>query len=80
MAEAIDDELPATALEFVTQASGLAAARFLEGSPVTQKADGSPVTAADVEVEELLRGLIAGGFPADGIAGEEQGETAGGLA
>jgi hypothetical protein len=41
------------------------------------KADGSQVTSADVEVEELIRTLIAARFPGDGVVGEDQGETAG---
>ena len=37
------------------------------------KGDGSPVTAADREGEELLRGFIEARWPADGILGEEHG-------
>jgi histidinol-phosphatase len=33
------------------------------------------VTAADIEVEELVRSQIADWFPGDGVFGEEQGET-----
>jgi histidinol-phosphatase len=73
----ITDELMGAAVEIVTMAGRLAAQRFNEGSPVRVKADGSQVTAADVEVEELIRALIAARFPGDGVVGEELGETVG---
>lgn len=41
--------------------------------PVEQKADASPVTAADRETEARLRDLIRARFPAHGIEGEEYG-------
>jgi len=44
---------------------------------VERKQDGSPVTAADREAEQLLRQLIHARFPGDAILGEEFGETAG---
>src|SRR5262249_25088873 len=40
---------------------------------VDTKRDGSPVTTADREAEEHLRGAIAAAFPADSILGEEFG-------
>lgn len=61
--------------EIVAAAGDLAARRFAEGAPATVKADGSPVTAADVEVERLIRDLIAARFPGDGVSGEELPET-----
>ncbi|MCX7633339.1 MAG: hypothetical protein N2Z22_08415 [Turneriella sp.] len=39
------------------------------------KADSSPVTAADLEIESRLRELIGKLFPDHGIIGEEQGES-----
>jgi histidinol-phosphatase len=65
------DELLTAAVEITRAASGLAAQRFLEGVPVSKKADGTEVTPADVEVEELIRSLIAARFPGDGVTGEE---------
>ena len=41
------------------------------------KGDGSPVTRADREAEELIRRRIEDAFPRDGIIGEEFGRTAG---
>jgi len=73
----VDDDLLAAAVEIAITASRLAAQRFLEGAPVRTKADGSPVTAADVEVETLVRSLITARFPGDGVAGEELDETPG---
>ena len=44
---------------------------------VQRKQDGSPVTAADREAEQLLQKLIHARFPDDAVLGEEFGETAG---
>lgn len=44
---------------------------------VVTKADSSFVTDADQEAETALRALLAGQRPADGVLGEEGGETAG---
>jgi histidinol phosphatase-like enzyme (inositol monophosphatase family) len=44
---------------------------------VRRKADGSCVTAADVEVERYLRARILEKYPNDGIIGEETGEQTG---
>jgi histidinol-phosphatase len=71
------DEVLDAAIDIVHAAGELAARRFLEGSPGTKKADGSVVTAADVEVEELVREQVAARYPDDGIRGEELGATAG---
>jgi histidinol-phosphatase len=71
------DELLTAAVEITRAASSLAAQRFLEGVPVSKKADGTEVTPADVEVEELIRSLIAARFPGDGVTGEELPDTPG---
>jgi len=42
-----------------------------------QKRDGSPVTTADREAEQLLRQAVAAAFPEDGFLGEEFGELPG---
>ena len=73
----MDDDLLAAAVEIANAASRLAAQRFLEGAPVRAKADGSPVTAADLEVETVIRSLITARFPDDGVLGEELAETSG---
>jgi histidinol-phosphatase len=71
------DELLEAAVDISRAASGLAAQRFLEGVPVSVKADMSEVTSADIEVEELIRSLIAARFPGDGVTGEELADTPG---
>jgi histidinol-phosphatase len=71
------DELLIAAVEITRAARGLAAQRFLEGVPVSKKADNTDVTPADVEVEELIRSLIAARFPGDGVTGEELPDTLG---
>jgi histidinol-phosphatase len=72
-----DEELLGAAVEFAGTASRLAAQRFLQGAPASTKVDGSAVTTADIEVEDLLRSLIAARFPGDGVVGAERGESAG---
>jgi histidinol-phosphatase len=71
------DDLLRAAVEITRAASGLAAQRFLEGVPVARKADDTEVTPADIEVEELIRSLIAARFPGDGVTGEELEDTPG---
>ena len=71
------DELLRAAVDISRAASGLAAQRFLEGVAVSRKPDGTEVTPADIEVEELIRSLIAARFPGDGVAGEELEDTPG---
>lgn len=72
-----DQELLQAAIEIVTEAASLAARLFLAGVPVRLKPDGSPVTPADFQVENLIRSLIESRFPDDGVLGEEAGETDG---
>src|SRR5215813_9327356 len=71
------DEVLAAALEIASEAGALAAARFAAGAPVRRKPDGTEVTPADIEVERLMRRLVAERFPDDGTIGEEEGEVAG---
>ncbi|MFO8074749.1 MAG: inositol monophosphatase family protein [Actinomycetota bacterium] len=62
-----------TALALAEVADGLAMARF--GGPVaaTAKPDGSPVTAADREIEAALRAELARAHPDHAVLGEEEG-------
>jgi histidinol-phosphatase len=71
------DELLSAAVDITRAASGLAAQRFLGGVSASKKADGTEVTSADSEVEQLIRSLIAARFPGDGVAGEELADTPG---
>ena len=48
--------------------------RFFRGDfKVSRKADMTPVTEADIEIEKVLRNRIAERFPGDAVLGEEQG-------
>lgn len=56
------------------EASALAMNFFEGGTAVVEKPDGSPVTEADLAVENLVRFRITERFPEDAIVGEEFGE------
>ncbi len=72
-----DDRL-AFAADIARQAGDLTLKFFRNrGLAVERKSDGSPVTQADREAEQLLRQLIGKQYPDDGIVGEEFGETPG---
>lgn len=71
-----DLDVPAllhSALTIVEETDALALRHFDHGVLVTSKADGSPVTAADRDVEALLRRLLAERFPGYSVFGEEEG-------
>ena len=62
-------------LELADLADGLSMARFRSPDlPVEIKPDGSPVTAADREVEEALRRRISQARPGQAVVGEEMGD------
>jgi histidinol phosphatase-like enzyme (inositol monophosphatase family) len=65
------------ALEVARLASLVALRYYKQGIAVETKGDGSPVTLADRAAEQLAREWIHARFPADGILGEEFGETPG---
>jgi histidinol-phosphatase len=58
-------------------AGAVAIAHYRKDVAVEWKGDGSPVTIADRRAEESMRKWIRDRFPADGVLGEEFGETAG---
>ena len=60
---------------WATEAGALARSYF-NRVPATRKADYSPVTQADLEIEQLLRERISARYPDHGIIGEEQGSGA----
>jgi histidinol phosphatase-like enzyme (inositol monophosphatase family) len=72
-------EVPADALDFAValshEAGEVARRHFQRDIAVEQKADLSPVTVADREVEQHLRRGIEKSFPTHGILGEEFGHT-----
>jgi len=70
-----------TVSEFVDFASGLAdEARgittryFRQPQEVSSKSDGTPVTIADLEIEQKVRSMIVDQYPEHGVYGEEEGE------
>ncbi len=70
-------ELADFAVDLARRAGELALEYFRGGFETDFKADGTPVTAADRDAEELLRREISSRFPDDGLIGEEHGAEAG---
>ncbi|MEZ5716399.1 MAG: inositol monophosphatase family protein [Paracoccaceae bacterium] len=64
-------------LAITEEAAALPQTYFRQGVDVIQKADETPVTVADREVESFLRAAIERHFPGHAIFGEEFGETGG---
>jgi histidinol-phosphatase len=62
-----------TALDAATAAAIVIRRFYQQNLAVTIKADKSPVTAADVETEKVIRQLISQRFPGHGFYGEETG-------
>jgi histidinol-phosphatase len=77
MAEPRLRDLLAVATEAARAGGRHTLAFFNALTAVEWKADGTPLTAADREAEEVMRVIIAGAFPTHGILGEEEGETPG---
>lgn len=66
------------ALDICCQAAKVAKRAFDAGEPgVRLKEDGSEVTETDLEVEDLVRRLLADAVPGDGVLGEERPERRG---
>lgn len=65
------------AMRMANRADSLALAGFRTNHGVETKADGTPVTRIDREVEAALRELVGSEMPDAGILGEEYGETVG---
>jgi histidinol-phosphatase len=65
------------AVSLAREAGAITLRHFNSETSVERKIDGSFVTAADREAEAFLRAQIKKRFPADGILGEEEGETPG---
>ncbi len=64
--------------DLAVEAGALAGARFGDpGLAVDEKADGSPVTEADLAAEALLRRRLASLRPDDAVVGEEDDDVAG---
>lgn len=65
-----------TALEAATAAAYVIRRYYQSNPDVTIKADKSPVTQADIETEQVIRGIIGQRFPDHGFFGEETGQSA----
>jgi myo-inositol-1(or 4)-monophosphatase len=63
------------AVEAAWRAGRAALGHFQTGLAVEDKADGSPVTVADRQAEQVLRGIIQDRFPAHAVLGEELGDA-----
>src|SRR5215218_10232005 len=62
----------------ITRRAGQVALRYFDTNlTVETKGDSSPVTVADRETEQALRGALQEAFPGDGFLGEEYGDTPG---
>jgi histidinol-phosphatase len=65
------------AIEVCQAAGEIAMKHYRQGVECSDKSDGSPVTIADRECEQFIRDRINQTFAADGILGEEHGESIG---
>ena len=63
-----------TALQAAHKAAEISRHYFRGNFSVSTKADRTPVTQADVECEEAIRGIILDAFPTHGFFGEETGK------
>jgi myo-inositol-1(or 4)-monophosphatase len=70
-----DSPFLATAIEAVTRAGDIQAARFGSAVRVEKKGDIDLVTEVDVEVERMFRALIAERYPSHDVLAEEMGQT-----
>jgi histidinol-phosphatase len=68
-------EFLATALDAACAGAEVIRRYYQRNLQVTLKADKSPVTQADVETEQVIRGIIAARFPGHGFYGEETGQS-----
>jgi histidinol-phosphatase len=63
----------AVAAELADRADVISTSYFQGSFRVERKGDGTPVTEADLAVEEALRAVLAKRFPRDAVLGEEHG-------
>ena len=59
------------ALAAASEASAIIRAHYARAIPARAKADGSPVTDADIAAEQAIRAVVEARFPGDGFHGEE---------
>lgn len=75
MSETCPTDLIALANRLADASGPVIRTYFRQPIPVDDKADASPVTAADREAEQAIRSILADARPDDGIIGEEFGNT-----
>jgi histidinol phosphatase-like enzyme (inositol monophosphatase family) len=74
----VDEDLVTIAVEIARAAGELTLEWFRDDAlTVDQKGDGSPVTAADLAAESLMRERLRSRFPDDAVIGEEHQDTGG---
>ncbi|HKS56771.1 MAG TPA: inositol monophosphatase family protein [Steroidobacteraceae bacterium] len=71
----VTSDFLATALDAARAGAEVIRRYYQRNVQVTLKADKSPVTQADVETEQVIRGIIGARFPAHGFYGEETGQS-----
>jgi len=71
------NSIPDTTIDALNAASQLAMHYFRKPVPFEIKADDSPVTIADREIEQAIRDMLAERFPEHAVYGEEQGRSDG---
>jgi len=67
------DELAAFAHDLLDETDAIALRHFAAGIGAERKDDGTLVTAADTEIERVIRDRIADRYPQHGVLGEEYG-------
>ncbi|MGH7753106.1 MAG: inositol monophosphatase family protein, partial [Gemmatimonadales bacterium] len=70
-----DRDYLTTALDAARAAAEVIRGYYQRNVEVTLKADKSPVTQADVEAEQAIRGILGERFPGHGFYGEETGQS-----
>lgn len=63
------------ATKLANQARDITQRYFRQPQDISRKSDGTPVTIADLEIEQKARLMIADRYPDHGVYGEEEGEA-----
>jgi inositol-phosphate phosphatase/L-galactose 1-phosphate phosphatase/histidinol-phosphatase len=63
------------ATKLADQARDITQRYFRQPQDISRKSDGTPVTIADLEIEQKARLMIANRYPDHGVYGEEEGEA-----
>ena len=74
MSITLDPSLADFAQLIADAARGITTRYFRAPQEISSKSDGTPVTVADLEIEQKARLMIADQYPGHGVYGEEEGE------